>query len=260
MRLVDELDRLARAYRDGRSLALLFDFDGTLAPLVTHPDLATCPPATLDVLARLADLPMILVGIISGRALADVKSKISMPKLIYAGSSGLEMEFGERVVVHPDASRFSAVLAAAAEVVSPAVHQFPGAWIEHKPMSFTIHYRHVRRDDVALCEQCLASRLARYSGVLDCLDGSLALDVLPAVGWAKGEALDAIIKHHGRDAIPLYAGNDARDLGAMRAAARNGGISIGVGPAAPIQAQHVIEDVEALTEYLAKLLARLKRS
>lgn len=260
MRLVHEFDRLARAYRNGRSLALLFDYDGTLSPLVTHPDLATCPPATIDLLTSFSNLPRMLVGIISGRELADLKTRIAMPNLFYAGTSGLEMELGEDVIVHPDASRFTPVLTAATEVAIKTVCQFPGAWIERKPLSFTVHYRQVRRDEIALCEQCLASQLARFSGVLDCQNGSMALEVVPAVGWAKGEALDAILTHHGQDAIPLYAGNDARDAGAMRAATKRGGISIGVGPEAPFEAQYPIGDVESLAEHLSDLLARLLSS
>jgi trehalose-phosphatase len=260
MRLSDELDRLAAAYHEGQSLALLFDFDGTLAPLVTHPELATCPPATRDLLARLADQPRVLVGIISGRALANVKSKIALPDLVYAGTSGLEMELGNRLIVHPQAPRFLPVLMSAAEVAITTVCQFPGAWIERKPLSFTIHYRQVRRDEIALCEQCLASQLARFSGVLDCFDGSLALEVLPAVGWNKGEALDAILADHGQDAIPLYAGNDARDEGAMLAAVRHGGVSIGVGPAAPFAAQCQVADVESLAEQLTQFLGQLRRA
>jgi trehalose-phosphatase len=151
MRLIDGLDRLASVYRDGRSLALLFDFDGTLSPIVTHPDLATCPQAMLDLLTQFSSLPRVLIGIISGRALADLKTKISLPGLAYVGSNGLEMLLGDRLIDHPEASRFVPVLKAAAEVASAAVRQFPGAWIEYKPLTFTVHYRQVRRDEVALC-------------------------------------------------------------------------------------------------------------
>jgi trehalose 6-phosphate phosphatase len=257
MRLIDDLDRLASAYRDGRSLALLFDFDGTLAPLVTHPDLATCPPAILNLLTGFSNLPRVLVGIISGRALADLRTKISVPGLAYVGSNGLEMQLDDRLIDHPEASRFAPVLGAAMDVASAAVRQFPGAWIEQKPLSFTVHYRQVRRDDVALCAQCVATRLSRFSGVLECQDGSMALDVLPALGWSKGEALDAIITNYTQDAVPLYAGNDGRDVGAMLAAERRGGVSVGVGPEAPPEAQYSLEHVENLIDHLAEFMALL---
>ena len=34
------------------SLALLLDYDGTLSPLASHPDLATIPPVTKQILTR----------------------------------------------------------------------------------------------------------------------------------------------------------------------------------------------------------------
>lgn len=260
MRLNDELDRLAAAYHAGRSLALLFDFDGTLAPLVTHPELATCPAAALDLLASFASQPRVLAGIISSRSLADLKTKISLPRLAYAGSTGLEIELGDRLIVHPKAARFLPALSAAVEVASLTAQQFPGAWIEHKPYSFAIHYRQVGRDEITLCEQCLTSQLARFEGVLHCEGGSLALEVLPAISWGKGDALETILACHGQDAIPLYAGNDARDEAALLAAVKRGGVSIGVGPAAPFAAQCQVADVESLAEQLAQFLGQLRRS
>ena len=34
------------------SLALLLDYDGTLSPIASHPDLATLPPITKQILQR----------------------------------------------------------------------------------------------------------------------------------------------------------------------------------------------------------------
>jgi trehalose-phosphatase len=53
-------------YRAGRPLALLFDYDGTLAPLAPHPSLAALPAATRDALAALAELPRVAVGVVPG--------------------------------------------------------------------------------------------------------------------------------------------------------------------------------------------------
>jgi trehalose-6-phosphatase len=85
----------------------------------------------------------------------------------------------------------------------------------------------------------------------------MALDVLPALGWSKGEALDAIITNYTQDAVPLYAGNDGRDVGAMLAAERRGGVSVGVGPEAPPEAQYSLEHVENLIDHLAEFMALL---
>jgi trehalose-6-phosphatase len=40
---------------DGRTLALFYDFDGTLTPIVDDPDAAVLAPATRTALARLSE-------------------------------------------------------------------------------------------------------------------------------------------------------------------------------------------------------------
>ena len=47
------LERLITAYQRGERLVLVFDYDGTLTPLVSHPRLAHLDPALRGVLARL---------------------------------------------------------------------------------------------------------------------------------------------------------------------------------------------------------------
>jgi trehalose-phosphatase len=253
MGLNDDLRRLSEAWRGGRCLALLFDFDGTLAPLVTHPDLAVCPPQMQDVLSSLAGLPRTIVGIISGRTLADLKSKIHLPRLIFAGTCGLEMEFHSRAVRHAGAQRRAPIVRAAAESIGAMVESFRGAWIEHKPLALTVHYRHVDRQDVPLLKQSLEGALAPFHGILTSVDGSKALEILPDVGWGKGSALETIVSQDGRNAVPLYAGNDANDRGALQAAMKLGGVAIGVGSSAPDHAMHRLESVEDLISALQTL-------
>lgn len=57
-------------------LALLLDYDGTLAPIAPHPDLAILPLETKSVLERLANTPEVFVAIVSGRNVEDVKEKV----------------------------------------------------------------------------------------------------------------------------------------------------------------------------------------
>jgi trehalose-phosphatase len=258
MHLAQELQKLAAHYRTGGRLALFFDFDGTLAPLVTHPDLATCPPAMHNVLAALARVPRVTAGIVSGRMLSDLKAKINLPSLYYAGTCGLELELGDRPVQHPDAGRYLPALGAAGEEVASLVQGYSGAWIEYKPLAFTVHYRQVRPGEIAVFKQSLGHRLMRFDGVLVSTDSSMAVEVLPDIRWGKGEALQTIIQHACTDALPLYAGNDANDAGAMRVAVKRGGVAIGVGPTAPDDAVHRVPDVQCLTLALDHLLSQLQ--
>ncbi|CAB0005774.1 unnamed protein product [Nesidiocoris tenuis] len=59
-----------------QKLALLLDYDGTLAPLAPHPDLATIPSQTKELLQRLSNIPDVYVAIVSGRAVSNVKEMV----------------------------------------------------------------------------------------------------------------------------------------------------------------------------------------
>ena len=59
-------------------LSLLLDYDGTLAPIRSHPDLATIPDETKKVLERLARHPEVFVAIVSGRSVKNVKEMVGI--------------------------------------------------------------------------------------------------------------------------------------------------------------------------------------
>lgn len=80
-------------------LALLLDYDGTLAPIAPHPDLATLPQETKNVLQRLSNHSDVYVAIVSGRNVENVKQMVGIEGITYAGNHGLE-------ILHPDGSRF----------------------------------------------------------------------------------------------------------------------------------------------------------
>lgn len=55
----------------------MLDYDGTLAPIAPHPDLATLPPETKNVLARLSNMSDVYIAIISGRNVDNVKKMVN---------------------------------------------------------------------------------------------------------------------------------------------------------------------------------------
>lgn len=80
-------------------LALLLDYDGTLAPIAPHPDLATLSPEIKNVLFKLSNHSDVYVAIISGRNVDNVKKMVGIDGITYAGNHGLE-------ILHPDGSKF----------------------------------------------------------------------------------------------------------------------------------------------------------
>ena len=81
-----------------RRLCLLLDYDGTLAPIASHPDLTVLPDETKQILERLSKMPDVFMGIITGRSIPDIKQKVGIPGITYAGNHGLD-------IVHPDGTK-----------------------------------------------------------------------------------------------------------------------------------------------------------
>ena len=81
MRLLDRLDRELRRLAPA-SVAIL-DYDGTLTPLVATPGAAHLAPSVRETLARLAESERTRLAILSGRGLADLRSRVALRDVVY---------------------------------------------------------------------------------------------------------------------------------------------------------------------------------
>ncbi len=96
----DDFDSYLAPYVGDRAiLSLLLDYDGTLSPIASHPDLAVMPTETRKVLERLANHPDVFIAVISGRSVTNVKEMVGIDGITYAGNHGLE-------ILHPDGTKF----------------------------------------------------------------------------------------------------------------------------------------------------------
>lgn len=60
-----------------KTLAVLLDYDGTLAPIAAHPNDTRIPQETDVQLKQLVTRDDVFVAVISGRGVDDVRSKVS---------------------------------------------------------------------------------------------------------------------------------------------------------------------------------------
>jgi trehalose 6-phosphate phosphatase len=227
------LGRLTRLARAGRPLALLFDYDGTLAPIRPTPAEAVLPACVRRALARLAARSTVGVGVVSGRALADLQGMVGLDEVYYAGTSGLEVDLLDRRLTPPGIELARAPLDQLAGRLSDVAAAYPGAWVEQKPFGLTLHYRAVPRPRAGRLRLDAAEALFPWAGQVRVEDVTLGLEVVPDVGWDKGTAVRQILADFGGTAYPVYAGDAANDAPALAAVEASGGLSIGVGPNAP---------------------------
>jgi trehalose 6-phosphate phosphatase len=234
------MDALAALAADPPAAALLFDVDGTLAPIVPDPQDAHVPDATRAELRRLAGRYG-LVACISGRTSEVARSIVGVDELTYVGEHGLELD--------PAAAAWSErIRAFGASAAWPA---------EEKPFSVAFHYRTASDPEEARQRLERIEAQARAQG-LRTRWGRLVLEVLPPVEASKRTAVVHLLERH-RLRRALYAGDDATDLDAFSAldglelAVRIAVVSAEAPPALRERADLVVESPDALAAVLAEL-------
>lgn len=211
---------LAKYIGSKHKLALLLDYDGTLAPLAPHPDLAILPQETKNVLERLSNMPDVYISIISGRNVNNVKKMVGIEGLTYAGNHGLE-------ILHPDGSRFVHPMPVeyqdkCSDLLKTLQDQVckDGAWVENKGALLTFHYRETPLDvrpEMLRQAKALIEAAGFRAGQAHC-----AIEAKPPVQWNKGRASIYILRTaFGLDWSEririIYAGDDVTDEDAMEA-------------------------------------------
>ena len=230
----------------------MLDFDGVLAPIVPHYKDARMSAKTRRLLAACARRGT--VAVISGRALADVRRRVAMPTVWYAGNHGAEWHMGKaRAQSNTPAMERRALIVARAEFEQLA-KRYPGIEVEDKKLTLGIHFRALPRRRVGAFKK-EATRIARqFSRTLDAAEGIQFISVRPLHGYTKGNATQLARRLAPKGLVPIFIGDDATDEDAFRAL--KGGITVRVGRSSKSAARFFVRtraDVDALLETLSML-------
>lgn len=209
---LDDFDNyLINHIDDVCKLSLILDYDGTLAPLTSHPNLAFMSEETKRVLDRLSNMPDVNIAIISGRSLENVSNMVNLDRVTYAGSHGLE-------ILHPDGTKFiHPVPTQNAEKLRELMRLLQdevchdGAWVENKGVLLTFHYREAaphKREQI----KKRASEIFKKAG-FEPHKAHMAIEAKPPVKWDQGRACIHILRTmYGVDWSErvriIYAGNE----------------------------------------------------
>jgi len=242
-----------------RRPALFLDYDGTLTPIVDRPDLANITDPMREGLRRLARLCP--VAVVSGRDLPDVRARVGVDGIFYAGSHGFDIA-GPDGGHAPEAAQ-SAVpeLDRAGVSLGTRLAGVPGVLLERKRFCLAVHYRLVdpgREMEVAEA----AAEVAEASPRLRLGRGKKVFELLPAIQWDKGLAVNWLrqaLHLDGDRFVPIYIGDDVTDEDAFRALRESGiGIAVLETPQ-PTAARYRLRNPEEVKEFLDALADRLER-
>ncbi len=246
----------ARLLRAGRVL-MLFDYDGTLTPIVARPEEALLPVEVRRDLAALAAHPRYITGIVSGRSLDDLAALADVPGLIHAGNHGMEIRGQGLEFTHPGAIAARETLARTQLILAGSLVHIPGIIVEDKGLSLTVHYRAAPEPLRGEVDSAVVEVTAPYveSGELRLTRGKMVVEVRPAIAWDKGKAIEKIREECGGQPFPVYFGDDRTDEDGFKVVQDMGGLAVFVGGARQgTTALHQLESPREVAETLRLLL------
>lgn len=231
-----------------------FDYDGTLAPIVSRPHKAVMPNETRDVIKSLAE--KYTVAVISGREINDIKNLVGLDNLIYSGNHGVEICGPGFDMFHPDADKVKGNLLALSEKLTSGLKDFDKVAVGYKGFSISVHFRE-EEDSKASKIESYVTRVVRDFEGLRVMSGNKVFEILPDINWNKGTAVQWImdafnIKWYNFNVI--FFGDDVTDEDAFRTIRTRGtGILVARGPR-PSGADFYVKSPEEVREILLKYL------
>ena len=194
--------------------AILTDVDGTVAPIVDHPEAAGVPEATRDLLSALARR-YALVACVSGRRALDARRIVGLDELAYSGNHGFELLLPGDERPRPDPSLDGREEDAREFVSSLSAEDLEraGVRVEDKGPIVGLHWRGSDNEGEAETLVREIESAADWKGLVT-HRGRKVLEIRPDVPIDKGIAVAALIPARPVDAA-LYGGDDRTDVDAF---------------------------------------------
>lgn len=241
----------------GNEVAVFLDYDGTLAPIVSQPEEAFLSDSMREALQELPS--RVPLAILSGRDLDDVRERVGIDNIVYAGSHGFDIA-GPDGLRRQMASEFLPKLDTAEKKLQEALNGISGARVERKRLSIATHYRNVREKDVPKVKQAVGEVAWRHRELRK-MTGKKVHELQPDVDWDKGQALMWLLETlglEGENVFPFYIGDDRTDENAFRALKQRGiGILVSEDPRFTA-ARYSLQSPDEVEEFLRELTARLR--
>lgn len=215
------------------------DFDGTLAPIVDHPDHAEPDQEALRLVRQIAQAPGVEVAVVSGRSLTDLRTRLGeVPGATFVGEHGNDIV---GAVLEP-----SPELIEAGEFVDALQARFGGAVVEKKQRSVTFHTRNLDREKA----RAAAGEIHRWMEgreKMELLEGKEVYE-LSTASRNKGDA----IRELAGERPVIYLGDDTTDEKVFEALGPGDvGVKVGHGPTA---AAYRVKDIAGVVTILERMV------
>jgi trehalose-phosphatase len=258
---LDNREEIVKLFK-GKLPVVFLDYDGTLTPIVDHPEDAKLSDQVRQTLKELAR--HCTVAVISGRDLPDVQKLVDLKAIYYAGSHGFDIAGPTGVkLVHQLGKEFLPVLDRAEKDLRGRVEdKIPGSQVERKKFSIAVHYRRVDKNKVKEVEEAVDKVLEEHSELRKTA-GKKIFELQPDIDWHKGKALLWLLEKLEMDrpgVMPIYVGDDVTDEDAFEVLEDRGlGLVVQEGDK-PTRARYRLRDTFEVEQFLQALIPICKES
>jgi trehalose 6-phosphate synthase/phosphatase len=205
-----EKQKLVQAFTRSARRLLLFDYDGTLTPLVRKPSLAAPSAELLRLLAQLADHPANSLVLISGRDRDTLTQWFGQltGTLVAEHGSWIRERGSDWKILKQQSSEWKSQIV---PILQMYADRLPGAMVEEKDSAVAWHYRTADPEQAQRLAGELLDHLVAFTANIEIqvLRGHKVIEVKTA-GITKGTAAQHIIERENPDFI-LSIGDDWTD-------------------------------------------------
>lgn len=234
--------------------SLFLDYDGTLTPIVPNPDDALLSDENKEIITQLSQ--KIPVSVVSGRDRKDLKSKVMIDSVYYAGSHGFDITGPDHLEMqHESQHEVIPSLDKAEKNLQERLKNIPGARVERKKYAIAVHYRNVDEENVPFVKDSVFEELDRHESLKKGL-GKKIIELKPNLDWHKGRALDWLLENldwNPKQYYPVFIGDDITDEDGFEAI-QGKGLGIIVGAHDELTAAtYKLKDTQEVTEFLKRI-------
>lgn len=246
---MNNLDSLKDRIKNKKNTLLIFDYDGTLTPIVDNPSKAKLKEEIKVALDNLSKLDFLKIGIVTGRSIADFKilSGINATNILIFGMHGGEFELQNQIISLLTNDERLNVIEKFSKELNEKCASYKGIVIEDKGYSVALHYR-LADEATAKSAKDIFDKLVSIVNKPDSFKvqvGKKVLEFMP-VGFSKDKAVYGLIEAN-KNYVPFYFGDDITDIIAFKEVKKHGGYAIGITPH-PLFSETVLDSEVAQSE------------
>ncbi|MFH1665526.1 MAG: trehalose-phosphatase [Candidatus Omnitrophota bacterium] len=239
---------------------LLMDFDGTISSIRRDPGAAGLNRNARRALDAILHGPgNISLAVVSGRGLRDIRRRVGIKGITYAGNHGLEIKGPGMGFIFPGALAAGGAIRKISRKLKAGYRKFNGVIVEDKGFTVSVHFRMAKpseiKDITNVFEEVTGPYRAERS--IAVTSGKKVLEVRPPVDWDKGKAVGYMVASKKKElkgkVLAVYIGDDRTDEDAFRAIGKNG-VCIFVGKPERTSAGYYLNNTGEVVEFLKRVL------